>query len=362
MKLCVISTGIFKIEDSQDSSSNCGGITGYGGLEQIAYLHARGLARKGYQVSLVAPEGSHVQNVEIIPVGPPGQWNEHQSFNSYWQRLSEFDCVIDHSWNKHFYLLKGENNGINNKFSKIPCLGWLHAPINTMYGSLPPNVEKSCFVTISKDQASHFEALFEKSARVCYNGVDMDFYKPLPVQRSDRALFLARFSSIKGPDLAETVCREAEMGLDLVGDTQLTQEPEYFQHCKRLADGKLIKIIGGVSRGNSVWWMGRANVFLHPNQRFREPFGLAPVEAQACGCPVIGWRRGSLPEIVKHGETGWLVSSEKELLEVVKMVKRDGIDPKMRIRCREWASQFSVSNMILRVEELCEEAVASGGW
>jgi glycosyltransferase involved in cell wall biosynthesis len=92
---------------------------------------------------------------------------------------------------------------------------------------------------------------------------------------------------------------------------------------------------------------------------FREPFGLAPVEAMACGCPVIAWRRGALKETIIHGKTGFLVDSVAEAVDLIKTKAVDRLD---RHECRKNAERFGISNMIDRVEELCNEALTSGGW
>lgn len=342
MKIAVISSTVFPAP-----------ATGYAGLEQVAYHCAAGLAQKGHQVTLFAPEGSECPGGEVHITGKPGQMDEHTAFNSYWPRLGEFGCIIDHSWQKWAYTLKTEG------VLKCPVLGVMHAPVKTMYNTLPPSVEKPCFVCISKDQGAQFEAIHEKEARVCYNGIDLDFYQPMAVPRSNRYLFLARFSSIKGAALGQDICLAAGASLDLVGDTSITNEPEYFRLCQSKADGQQIRIIGGVPRGNSVWWMSQARAFLHPNRDFREPFGLAPVEAQACGCPVLAWDRGAMRETVLPGVTGFLVRTEQEAVDILRENKLDGLD---RRACREWSSKFSLQNMIDKYDQLCQEAVEGGGW
>jgi glycosyltransferase involved in cell wall biosynthesis len=153
------------------------------------------------------------------------------------------------------------------------------------------------------------------------------------------------------------------VGLDLVGDTSITGEPEFLEHCKKMCDGAQIKMVGPATRGECVWWFSQAKCLLHPNQRFREPFGLAPVEAMACGCPVIAWDYGAMRETIDVKSTGWLVKSFDELVWVVNDVSRSrvGIE-EMRPRCREWASQFSIQKMVQNYETLCQEAIEGGGW
>jgi glycosyltransferase involved in cell wall biosynthesis len=253
---------------------------------------------------------------------------------------------------------------------KAPILGVCHAPVNTMFQSLPPEKVIS-FVCISEDQGEHFRNLFGRDCRVCYNGIDPMFYRPLGIPRSKRFLFLARFSTIKGPDIAIEACREAGVGLDLVGDTQITNEPDFLQKCQRMCDWSdsiegrspslvcrdTIRMVGPATRSECVWWFSQAHALLHPNQRFREPFGLAPVESMACGTPVIAWDHGAMRETVRSGETGWLVNNFQDLVEAIKNARDGSTWELMRPAAREQACKFSVRRMVERYERLCHEAI-----
>jgi glycosyltransferase involved in cell wall biosynthesis len=212
-----------------------------------------------------------------------------------------------------------------------------------------------------------------KKAETAYNGVDLEYYKPLDLPRSKRFLFLGRFSTVKSPKLAIEACLKAGVGLDLIGDTSITNEPEYFNECRRLCDGKQIRMVGSANRGECVWWFSQAHAMIHPVRDFREPFGLAPVEAQACGCPVIAWDNGAMRETVKAGpassSTGKLVSSFDELVDTVKysafpdpVWDGERCADTWRKNCREWAGKFSVQNHAKRYEELCHKAITTGGW
>jgi glycosyltransferase involved in cell wall biosynthesis len=329
---------------------------GYAGLESVAWIRAEGLAKKGHDVTLFAPDGSRCDHATVRPFGPAGQTSEHQAYNSYWQELPSYDCVVDDSWSKFSYILKAEGK------LPAPVLGVCHAPVSTMFQSLPP-VEKPCMVCISRDQAAHFEALFDRPARVCHNSVCSDYYSPIEgLARNDRFLFLARFSRIKGPLLAMQACKAAEAKLDLVGDVSITNEPDYLQECVNFQDQDRV-IVGPASRGECVHWFSRNYCLVHGNLLFREPFGLAPVEAQAAKMPVIAFDRGAMRETILDGQTGWLVRSEQELIDRIRRVKEEGISQEMRDQCRDWVSRaFSVERMVQRYGELIEEAVSTGGW
>lgn len=341
MRIAVISTPVFRVP-----------VAGYSGLEHLAWLIAKGLGAKGHHVYLIAPDGSQCPNVQMVHVGPERQVDEKTAYGKYWQLLTQVDVVIDHSWQKFSYLLKAEGK------LTAPVLGVCHAPINTMYQS-PPPVPKPCIVCISSDAANHYAALFSAESRTAHNGVDGKFYQPLNMPRSDRYLFLARFSTIKGPDLAIEACKRAGVGLDLIGDVSITNEPELLEKCRKMADGKQIRLVGPCHRGNTVWWYSQAKALLHPNQRFREPFGLAPVEALCCGCPVIAWKYGAMPETISPNDHGFLVNSLEEMVE---LLKTDAVSKIDRNRCREWGLEFSVEKMVDRYEWLCQDAITNGGW
>lgn len=354
MKLAVISSSVFPVP-----------LVNYGGLEAVAWQQARCLALRGHQVILFAPNGSSCPGCQVVHTGEPG-WDERVAYGGdgkpggwggYWSLLPQMNCIISNDWQKNAYLLKMEGR------LNAPVLGVCHAPVDTMFKELPP-LEKPCFVCISEDQGNHFRGLFNKDCRVAYNGIDLEQYKPMALPRSERFLFLARFSTIKGPDLAIRACKDAGVGLDLIGDFSITNEPEFLKQCMAMTDGKQIRMIGPASRGECVWWFSQAKALLHPVQRFRECFGLAPVEAQAAGCPVISWDNGAMRETIYHCENFEpLVKNYDEFVAAIKFAAGpNGITENDRLRCRLNASRFSVEKMAARYEELCCEAIKTGGW
>lgn len=339
MKICVISTTVIPCPPS-----------GYAGLEMISWLTANGLQAKGHDVTLIAPKGSKTTaNLHETTL----MEQEKQAYSGYWNKLPKFDAIIDHSWEKWSYILKMEGK------LKAPILGVCHAPIHTMYMT-PPPVEKPCLVCISQDQADGCKEHLKKDAEVCYNGVDVDFYSNKNRKRNDRYLFLARISTIKGPDIATRVAVKTGVGLDIVGDDKFTNEPQLAQAIKGecFLNPKL-RYVGPQNREDCATWFNTNKAMLHPNKIFREPFGLAPVESQLCGMPVIAWDNGAMRETVKHGETGFIVKSEEEMID---LISNDAVSSIKAKDCQEWARKFSYENMVDRYEELAIKAVDTGGW
>ena len=339
LKICVISTTVLPCPP-----------TGYAGLEMISWQCAEGLHAKGHEVTLVAPKGSKTNaNLHETTLGE----SERQAYSGYWEKLTQFDVIIDHSWEKWSYILKMEGH------LPQPILGVLHAPVETMYSIAPP-VPFPSFICISKDQSEVCTTHLKCGSRVAYNGVDVDFYSRSNKTRNNRYLFLARISSIKGPHIACSVANICGVGLDLVGDDRITGEPDLL---RKIKDACIIspnlRYIGHQDRNECVDWFNTNKALLHPNLHYREPFGLAPVEAQLCGMPVIAWDNGAMRETVKHGETGFLVRTQDEMEN---LIRSDAVNDIKSENCIEWARQFSYENMVNRYEELCYEAIDTGGW
>jgi glycosyltransferase involved in cell wall biosynthesis len=339
MKVCVISTTIMVCPPK-----------GYSGLEMLAWQQADGLSKLGNEVLLIAPIGSTPPPGTTLHGTTLGE-SEQQAFSGYHQKLPNYDVIIDNSWQKWSYISKMDGK------LKSPVLGVCHAPCNTMYQTAPP-IPKPCFVSISKDQAAHAKECWNIDTRVAYNGVDTDFYSFKNNKRNGRYLFLARFSRIKGPHIAVALAKKLKFKLDLVGDDKITGEPEYAKQIVADATHN-IYYYGSKDRDKCAEFFNNNEYMLHMNKEFREPFGLAPVEAQLCGMPVIAFDNGAMRETINHGKTGFLVKSEQEVEDLIVSDALKAID---RTECRQWAEQFSITNMHKRYLELCNEALNTGGW
>jgi glycosyltransferase involved in cell wall biosynthesis len=344
MKICVISSNVLPCLPLDDPDN------GYNGLEQIVWSLCAGLARRGHEILLIAPNGSKPPpGVELH--GTTRGEGEDRAYSGYWQRLPAYQIAIDHSWHKWSYMLK-----IEGRLSS-PILGVCHAPVHTMYERVPP-VLLPCIVAISHDQAAHASEIWGVATRVVHNGIDPNFYCSNGASRSDRYLFLARISTIKGPHLAIDLARKLRFALDMVGDDVLTGEPQLAQRVRALCRDN-ITFHGAVSRARAVEFFSAAKALIHPAFPFREPFGLSVVEAQACGLPVIVSDHGALRETVKHGETGFVV---KTLDEMEALIRSDAVRSIRSDACRENARRFSLETMVKRYEDLCTEALDTGGW
>jgi glycosyltransferase involved in cell wall biosynthesis len=133
--------------------------------------------------------------------------------------------------------------------------------------------------------------------------------------------------------------------------SHLPWSKNYFAHeVEPYVDGEAIQHIAQLPHARLMQTFARAKGFLFPSQ-WEEPFGMAVAEAMAAGTPVLAYPCGAMPELVKDGETGYLVASEDEMVEAIQ-----NIEHLERKRCREWVREhFSVEQMVDGYEHLYRE-------
>jgi glycosyltransferase involved in cell wall biosynthesis len=128
--------------------------------------------------------------------------------------------------------------------------------------------------------------------------------------------FLGRLTPEKGPDVAIRVARAAGMPLQIAAKIPRGETRFFKETIKPLLDGPEVQFVGEVNDKQKNDFLGNASALLFPID-WPEPFGLVMIEAMACGTPVIAWRRGSVPEIVEDGVTGYIVDNEAEAINAV---------------------------------------------
>ena len=188
-----------------------------------------------------------------------------------------------------------------------------------------------------------------------YHGIELDEFTFNP--RPGRYLaFLGRISPEKGLDTAIRVAQRAGWPLRIAARKPLRigSDPNvradwehYTRDVKPLLDAGQGKLLGEVDGPAKDAFLGGAAALLFPI-RWPEPFGLVMVEALACGTPVIALRDGSVPEVIEHGQTGFVCEDEDELVEAT-----ERLGELNRARCRQAAERrFSPSRMAEQYEQV----------
>jgi glycosyltransferase involved in cell wall biosynthesis len=129
--------------------------------------------------------------------------------------------------------------------------------------------------------------------------------------------FLGRLAVEKGPDVAIRIARQAGMPLRIAAKVPRGNRAYFKDDLEPLIDGERIKITGEVDDKTKEGFLAGASALLFPID-WPEPFGLVMIEAMACGTPVIAFRRGSVPEVIEDGISGFIVDSEEDAVRAVK--------------------------------------------
>lgn len=314
----------------------------YGGMEQVCFDLACGLAELNHKVVVFATKGSKVPPkgflCETIEPAMKVQVNwlekEMEMYRLYKDKLCDLDVINGHNWFAPEYLYKGEH----------PDTHVLHCHHGgLLWKSKPPNVKKLNLIAISKwMQKVYASKGFE--SRVCYDGIDTSRYE-FNADRESRLLYVGRFTGFKGAHVAIQVAKRLNMPIDLVGGS-FTDNPNYLERIKRTCDGNRIKMYMDAPHETKIKLMQEALCILVPSN-FGEPCGLTPIEFMATGGPAIAWDDGALKEIVADGITGFVVPKTVEaMVDAVRRV--DEIKPvacKRRVE-EKFSRQVMASNYL----------------
>jgi glycosyltransferase involved in cell wall biosynthesis len=281
----------------------------YGPWEQFASLLTEGLVDRGVDVTLFATADSTTR-ARLVGTAPTGYAEDSTLDAKVWEALhiaSAFERADE------FDLIHNSFDFLPLSFSRL-----VDTPVvTTIHGFSSERIVRvyeryndiGYYVAIS--DADRHSAL--DYAATIHHGIDMDAFEIGKGER-EHLLFFGRIHPDKGTAEAIDVAGRAGLPLVIAG---IVQDTEYFE--RRVAprlDGRLVDYVGSVGPERRGELLGRAVALLHL-VHFDEPFGFSVVEALACGTPVITTPRGSMPEIVRHGENGFLVASLDEAVAAV---------------------------------------------
>jgi glycosyltransferase involved in cell wall biosynthesis len=284
----------------------------YGGTERVVHSLAEGLVGLGHDVTLFASGDSHT-SARLVPcvkhslrryIGSrPRTWSfmQWQGFHRMMHHLQSeaFDVVHNHGdWP---FL-------IANAFTKAPFVTTIHNPKQYKLG-FKMVYKRYQYVSISDAQRKYMPDL--NYVATVHHGIDLSLFE-YNEKPDDYLAFLGRVVPDKGLREAIQIAKATKQKLIIAAKLDAKLQPYFRKNIKPHIDNKQIVFIGEVAHEAKVELLENAKALLSPIQ-WDEPFGLSNIEAMACGTPVIAIGRGSLPEIVVDGETGYLCKTTKQM-------------------------------------------------
>lgn len=331
----------------------------YGGTELVVQILADELCAMGHSVTLFA-SGDSKTTAHLVPGLPKSirtlpeardeiirEGLEYMGIAKTIEALQKgrFDIVHNHlGWQLLLF----------NRLIAQPILTTIHRGLifgyeRYMYGyykQLP-------YISISNSQRRPCPE-FNFLATV-YHGIQVDKFE-FGLVPDDYLMFLGRIAPEKGPLQAIKIAKAAKKPLIIAAKIDPVNEEYYNRRIKPLIDGRQIQFVGEVNHPQKVKLLKKALALVSPIQ-WEEPFGLVNAEALACGTPVIGSPRGSLPEIIQEGKTGFLCRSVAEAAKRVADVCKIN-----RAYCRQYAEQhFCARRMASQYVEAYTRVIKSQG-
>lgn len=318
--------------------------TAYGGIERIVDMLVQGLAARGHDITLFAHPDSHCP-CDLLPY--PGRSSlshvdtaRNTAFVSTTVLHGRYDLV--HSFGRLAYLLPL----LPLRLPKLMSYQRAISPRSLAWGDWLARGSLH-FAACAEHM---LESGITRNRHVIYNAAPVGTYDFCDAVAADAPLiFLGRIERIKGPHLAIEVARRSGRKLVLAGNVPDGGVHRAFfeQEVQPHLDDHDITYVGPVDDARKNQLLGAAAALLMP-VLWEEPFGIVMAEALACGTPVIGLHRGSVPEVVDHGSTGFVCDTTDDMVEAVTRIEQ--IDRRV---CRHaMETRFSDTAMVGSYERL----------
>ncbi len=315
----------------------------YGGTELVVSWLCDELVRRGHEVTLFATEDAKT-SANLVPVWPKALWRAklkapHAVFSLLYEKLislqDQFDVIHDHC---EFYTAPF------SKFLKPKIITTLHHPLTEETIILYKKFPNINFVAISENQRKSGPGI--NIVKTIYHGLPLERYQ-LNLKPKNYLLWLSKIAPEKGVAEAIDIAKLSGENLIISGNI-LPEYGDYFNfRIRPLVDGKKIQFVGASDFGKKIELIKNAKAFIFPVKR-PEPFGLVVIEAMACGTPVIAFKSGATPELIKDKKTGFIVNSIEEGCQAVKKIETIS-----RADCREHVNKnFNLKRMVNRYEKL----------
>ncbi|MCA1569519.1 MAG: glycosyltransferase family 4 protein [Chloroflexi bacterium] len=323
----------------------------YGGTERVVSYLTEELVRQGHEVTLFA-SGDSVTDAELIPCSDRSLRLDDDLVDMYASQIVELEAVAARA--DRFDVIHWHLDYFHFPLSRrlgVPHVTTLHGrldipelqPLYDEFGDMP-------VVSISNDQRSPLPQA--NWVATIHHGMPPDELTPR-FEPGEYLAFLGRISPEKRADRAIEVARRAGLPLRIAAKVDDADREYYEQRIEPMLGASHVDFIGEVGGAEKEEFLGKARALLFPID-WAEPFGLVMIEAMACGTPVIAYPFGSVPEVIRHGVSGFIVDGIDEMVEAV-----GRLDSVSRQGCRrEFEERFTAERMARDYVALYEHLAA----
>jgi glycosyltransferase involved in cell wall biosynthesis len=373
-------------------------IKGYGGIELVLEGLIRGLKDQGVTVEVFANGARVMKGVKTHSLYKEEQFSEIHK--PYYESASIVQAHLQFSLDRirkdgSFDIIHDHNTLIGPQFLAMatqlpgmpPALHTFHGPPfsneDTLSKGVPNNrlqleqlhdMGRMYMVAISEAMSKMAPKQIKPHLLpAVHNAIQLNDF-PFVAHKKDYFITLARFSPDKGQHIAVKLAVKLNKSLRMAGTIagigsnrrlllelsnplssyRSNQEFRYYSDkiLPAVLHHRKISYVGNLSGARKMTFISQAKALLFPID-WEEPFGMAVIEALACGTPVVAMNRGAMPEIIEHGVTGFLANNEKEFEEY--MLRVDEIDPTACRRSIE--EKFSSGTMALNYIDRYNEVI-----
>jgi glycosyltransferase involved in cell wall biosynthesis len=290
----------------------------YGGTERVVSYLTEALVELGHDVTLFA-SGDSLTRARLVPVVEESlrldpsrpdwlMWHT-MMLDQVFEQAGDFDVMHFHVDFLHYPLVRR---------CLTPCLTTLHGRLDLPdLAPLHRHFREQALVSISHAQRKPLGAACRWLATV-QHGLPEHLYK-FHEQPGDYFAFVGRIAPEKRVDRAIQLAQAAGVKLRIAAKVDRVDEAYFRREIEPLLDHPLVEYIGEIEEDQKDEFIGNARALLFPID-WPEPFGLVMIESLACGTPVIAWRCGSVPEVIEHGETGFIVEDMGQAVDAARRI------------------------------------------
>jgi glycosyltransferase involved in cell wall biosynthesis len=323
----------------------------YGGTERVISSLTEELSRQGHDVTLFA-SGNSITNARLVSIVDhamrPQQSNAWIAYAAMQldivaRHADEFDVIHFHTDALHFPLAR---------YIQTPYVTTVHGRLDLPeLKALYRHFINAPLVSISNSQrtpipwANWSETVYHGMAPLC---------SEIDTAHGKYFAFVGRISPEKRVDRAIEIAKQCGIPLYIAAKIDSADDPYFNEAIRPLMNDPLVKFLGEINDVEKSQLLRRARALLFPID-WPEPFGLVMIEAFSCGTPVIAYRHGSVPEIMEHGVTGFIVNNQDEAISAARNI--ESID---RAACRNvFDRRFTTAQMAGNYVKVYEKLLKS---